>query len=77
MRPCSSAASAHRAVQMLQENGFPEADPLGDISTTQERALGKLVKAKFATDFYILYDFPLDVRPFYTMRHPDGRCARW
>eukprot|EP00915_Cephaloidophora_sp_WS-2016_P003086 GHVH01004173.1.p1 GENE.GHVH01004173.1~~GHVH01004173.1.p1 ORF type:complete len:495 (-),score=71.55 GHVH01004173.1:81-1565(-) len=41
-----------------------------DLGTEEEKRLGKLVKAKFGTDFYMLIDFPLDVRPFYTMPHP-------
>ena len=38
-----------------------QADPLGDLSTELERELGKLVKAKYNTDFYILYNYPLAV----------------
>lgn len=41
-----------------------QADPLGDLSTELERELGKLVKAKYNTDFYILYNYPLAVRTF-------------
>lgn len=58
-------------IKMLQENGYPDIDPLGDLSTDVERALGKLVKAKYGTDFYILHRYPLSVRPFYTMPCPD------
>lgn len=36
-------------------------------STTNEKLLGKLVKEKYKTDFYVLDKFPLAVRPFYTM----------
>jgi len=36
-------------------------------STDQEKFLGKLVKEKYKTDYYILDKFPLAVRPFYTM----------
>ncbi len=39
-----------------------QADPLGDLSTELERELGKLVKAKYHTDFYMLYNYPLAVR---------------
>lgn len=56
-------------IKMLQEAGW-DADPLGDLSTELERELGKLVKAKYHTDFYILYNYPLAVRPFYTMPSP-------
>ena len=39
-------------------------------STTTEKILGKLVKAKYHTDYYIIDKFPLALRPFYTM--PDA-----
>jgi len=40
-------------------------------STPNEKFLGKLVKAKYDTDFYILDKYPLAVRPFYTMPDPE------
>ncbi len=39
-------------------------------STEKERILGRLVKEKYGTDFFMLDKFPLDVRPFYTMPDP-------
>lgn len=45
-------------------------DPLF-ISTPMEKQLGRLVKEKYNTDFYILDKFPLAIRPFYTM--PDAK----
>ena len=30
-------------------------DPMGDLNTEAERALGKVVKAKYGTDFYTLH----------------------
>lgn len=42
-----------------------------DISTPHEKALGKLVKEKFGTDFYMMDKYPLSVRPFYTMPDPN------
>lgn len=38
-----------------------QADPVGDLTTELERELGKLVKAKYNTDFYMLYNYPLAV----------------
>jgi len=32
-------------------------DPLGDLSTETERSLGKLVKQKYGTDFYIVHKY--------------------
>lgn len=46
-----------------------------DISTPQEKALGKIVKEKYGTDFYIMDKYPLSARPFYTM--PDPANKRW
>ncbi|XP_044000946.1 aspartate--tRNA ligase, cytoplasmic isoform X1 [Aphidius gifuensis] len=46
-----------------------------DLSTPDEKLLGKLVKAKYDTDFYILDKYPLAVRPFYTMPDPKNPKA--
>ena len=32
--------------------------------------MGRIVKEKFKTDFYIMDQYPLSVRPFYTMPSP-------
>lgn len=47
-------------------------DPLGDLTTELERNLGKIVKQKYNTDFYILYRYPLAVRllPCYEAHGP-------
>jgi aspartyl-tRNA synthetase len=39
-------------------------------STPAEKLLGRLVKEKYDTDFFILDKYPLAVRPFYTMPDP-------
>ncbi|RKP37047.1 hypothetical protein BJ085DRAFT_39930 [Dimargaris cristalligena] len=57
------------AVRMLREAGAEMGD-FDDLTTENERLLGKLVKAKYHTDFYMLDKFPLVVRPFYTMPDP-------
>jgi hypothetical protein len=41
-----------------------------DLSTEQEKALGKIIKEKHGVDFYILDNYPLAARPFYTMPNP-------
>ena len=43
------------------------------FSTPNEKFLGKLVKAKYGTDFYILDKYPLAIRPFYTMPDPASK----
>ena len=45
------------------------------MSTPQEKELGRIVKEKFGTDFYIMDKYPLAVRPFYTM--PDPSNSKW
>ncbi|XP_050057237.1 aspartate--tRNA ligase, cytoplasmic [Aphis gossypii] len=62
------------AVNMLREAGVEMGDE-DDLSTPNEKLLGRLVKAKYDTDFYILDKFPLAIRPFYTMPDPDSKVA--
>lgn len=59
------------AVKLLNDNGV-EMGETDDLSTTNEKLLGKLVKEKYDTDLFILDKFPLDIRPFYTMPSDDG-----
>lgn len=61
-------------VRLLQENGVQMSDE-DDLSTPSEKLLGRLVKQKYDTDFFILDKFPLAVRPFYTM--PDPKDKKW
>ncbi|XP_061400766.1 aspartate--tRNA ligase, cytoplasmic [Musca vetustissima] len=58
-------------VAMLREAGVETGDE-EDLSTPNEKLLGRLVKAKYDTDFYILDKFPLAIRPFYTMPDPNN-----
>lgn len=62
------------AVKMLREAGAEIGDE-DDLTTANEKLLGKLVKDKYQTDFFILDKFPLAVRPFYTM--PDPHDAKY
>lgn len=61
-------------VSMLRDVGVETGDE-EDLSTPNEKLLGRLVKAKYDTDFYILDKFPLAVRPFYTM--PDAQDPKY
>jgi aspartyl/asparaginyl-tRNA synthetase len=61
------------AVEILKERGYrlpPEKK--GDIDPAGERELGNYVKEKFNHDYVFLIDWPIGVRPFYHMRHPDA-----
>jgi len=57
------------AIQLLRENNVKIGD-YDDFGTADEKLLGKLIKQKYGTDFYILDKFPRAVRPFYTMPDP-------
>lgn len=57
------------AVKMLRDAGVEMGDE-DDLTTANEKLLGKLVREKYSTDFYFLDKFPLAVRPFYTMPDP-------
>ncbi|KAM7380748.1 hypothetical protein PAMP_004023 [Pampus punctatissimus] len=59
------------AVAMLREAGVEMGDE-DDLSTPNEKLLGRLVKEKYDTDFYVLDKYPLAVRPFYTMPDPNN-----
>ena len=58
------------AVKLLAENGYQQ-EPLQDLNTENEKALGQLVKKIHDTDFYMLYHYPTNARPFYTMLDPE------
>lgn len=60
-----------QAVEMLRNAGVEMGDE-DDLSTPSEKLLGRLIKAKYDTDFYILDKYPLAVRPFYTMPDPEN-----
>lgn len=57
------------AVALLREAG-QEIGDYDDLSTEQERVLGRLVREKYQTDFFMLDKFPMAIRPFYTMPDP-------
>ncbi|KAI0274655.1 hypothetical protein BC834DRAFT_946323 [Gloeopeniophorella convolvens] len=60
-----------QAVDLLAEDGVDKA-VLDDISTENEKRLGRIVKAKYDTDYYIIDKFPMELRPFYTMPDPNN-----
>lgn len=59
------------AMQILKDEGFDIGDGMGDLTGAMELALGKVVKEKYGTDFFMLDKYPMEVRPFYTMPDPD------
>ncbi|PIL32019.1 hypothetical protein GSI_06723 [Ganoderma sinense ZZ0214-1] len=61
--------SFKQAVDLLVDDGVPR-EKLDDIDTENEKRLGRIVRAKYDTDYYIIDKFPMALRPFYTM--PDS-----
>eukprot|EP00475_Leptophrys_vorax_P029037 TRINITY_DN4234_c0_g1_i1.p1 TRINITY_DN4234_c0_g1~~TRINITY_DN4234_c0_g1_i1.p1 ORF type:complete len:537 (-),score=163.86 TRINITY_DN4234_c0_g1_i1:64-1674(-) len=55
------------AVELLHAAGVTDAHPRQDFKTAHEKALGKIVKEKYGVDFYIVDQYPMAARPFYTM----------
>ena len=58
-----------QGIEMLRADGLAIADA-DDLSTPDEKRLGALVKARYNSDFFVLDQFPLALRPFYTMPSP-------
>merc|ERR1711964_797085 len=48
-----------------------EKEETEDLSTEDERVLGRVIHDEYGQDFYIIDKFPSEVRPFYTMEDPD------
>ena len=57
---CSSAQHAHHALLTCN-----------NCSTENEKRLGRIIRAKYDTDYFIIDKFPMALRPFYTMPDPD------
>ncbi|KHJ48459.1 aspartate--tRNA ligase, partial [Trichuris suis] len=64
----SLVLSYPEGIKLLREHGEVIGD-FDDLSTAQEKQLGRIVKEKYKTDFYVLDKFPMCIRPFYTMPH--------
>ena len=60
------------AMTMLKELGWDMDDELNDLTGAQELDLGKVMKERHNTDFYIIDKYPSSIRPFYTMPDPDN-----
>ncbi|MGK3744694.1 MAG: nondiscriminating aspartyl-tRNA synthetase [Bacillariaceae sp.] len=59
------------AMEILKENDFDIGDGTGDLTGAMETTLGKVVKEKYGTDFFMLDKYPMEIRPFYTMPDPE------
>merc|ERR1712139_211841 len=58
--------------KVLQEHldSLPGHDDLDDISTKDEKLLGRIVHDELGEDFYMIDKFPAALWPFYTMQDP-------
>lgn len=56
-------------IKMLRDAG-EELGDYDDLTTPQEKHLGRLVLEKYNSDFFVLDQFPLAIRPAYTMPSP-------
>jgi aspartyl-tRNA synthetase len=62
------------AYKILKDQGYqlpPERK--GDLDPGGERAIADYVKKEYNHDFLYVIDWPISVRPFYHMRHPDNQ----
>jgi aspartyl/asparaginyl-tRNA synthetase len=58
------------AIELLRDFGVlseAEAKTVNDLSSAQEKKLGELIKARYGVDLYIVDQYHLSARPFYTM----------
>ena len=61
------------ALKILKEVGYElPPEKKGDLDPGGERAVAKYIKDKYDHDFVFLIDWPISVRPFYHIRHPDN-----
>jgi aspartyl-tRNA synthetase len=59
-------------VKYLQDAGFKQ-DLHSDLSTENEKQLGRIIKQKYGYDIFVLDKYPTSVRPFYTMPCEDDK----
>ncbi|ETI21771.1 aspartate-tRNA(Asn) ligase [Cladophialophora carrionii CBS 160.54] len=60
-------------IKLLRDAGVDTTEQdnyVTDLTTAQEKKLGQIIREKYDTDFYVLDEFPMVVRPFYTKPHP-------
>jgi aspartyl-tRNA synthetase len=43
-----------------------------DLNPEEERVLSEMIQEKYGHEFVFVTDYPIDVRPFYHMRHADN-----
>lgn len=56
------------AKKLLKEKGI-KSEKSYDFSPEEERGVSEIIKEKYGSDFVFVYDYPVEARPFYHMRH--------
>lgn len=59
--------SFRNAAKLLADSGVVTGANIDDFSTAQEKQLGALIKARYGVDVYVVDQFKVSARPFYTM----------
>jgi nondiscriminating aspartyl-tRNA synthetase len=59
------------AKDLLERAGHDVPGPDHDLDPPSERALSAIVAEQTGSEFVFVTDYPISVRPFYHMRHPD------
>ena len=65
-----------QGIQILKKAGVDTSEQdrfENDLTTAMEKRLGELIRKEYNTDFYVLDEFPMSVRPFYTKAHPTNK----
>jgi len=58
-----------KEAKSILANAHVPSEKEGDLSPEEERALSAYVKKEYGHEFVFVTDYPIDVRPFYHMRH--------
>ncbi len=69
--PRLTMAQAYEVLKQMNYKLPPERK--GDLDPGGERAIADYIKKKFNHDFVYVKDWPIAVRPFYHMRHPENQ----
>jgi nondiscriminating aspartyl-tRNA synthetase len=63
--------SLSEAKEKLKSAGI-KSEKDGDLSPEEERKISEIIKEETGSEFVFITDYPIDVRPFYHMRHEDN-----
>ncbi|EQD36795.1 Aspartyl/asparaginyl-tRNA synthetase, partial [mine drainage metagenome] len=60
------------AKKMLEEAGR-DVDEKEDLTSDEEKALGKMIMDKYGSEFVFVKEYPWNIKPFYHMRKGDDK----